>query len=51
MINVVSGYDFPGLSAARMLQSSVQGCIHSVSRKERAQSGSCTQICGIKEST
>jgi|MDTG01.4.fsa_nt_gb hypothetical protein len=33
MINVVSGYDFPGLSAARMLQSSVQGCIHSVSRE------------------
>ena len=40
----------PGLSAAWMLQSSVQGCIYSVSRHEGPQRGSCTQICGIKES-
>jgi hypothetical protein len=33
MIELAGGYSFPGLSAAWMLQSSVQGRIHSVSRK------------------
>ena len=33
MIEVEGGYSFPGLSAAWMLQSSVQGRIHSVSRE------------------
>jgi hypothetical protein len=33
MINVESGYTFPGLSAAWMLQTSLHGRIHSVSRE------------------